>query len=104
MRLAAVAAVALALALGGCEPMTPQQVAERKSQNPFFDTEVYHDDGRGVTCWKSRDPRGGISCLPDWMLTKPSKPAEPDKCLVKDLGKSEACRKLFAEPVPGARS
>ena len=39
---------------------------------------VVHDDKRAVTCWVYKteegvryDIGGGISCLPDWMLTAP---------------------------------
>lgn len=90
-------AVVAVLALCGCEPTTPERAVEIKAQHPFYDVEVYHDDQRAVTCWKSRDSRGGISCLPDWMLPS-QKTAEPERCLVKDVGESEACRELFASP------
>lgn len=41
---------------------------------PFEGAEVRHDDRRSVTCWvysSSHYNEGGISCLPDWMLTAP---------------------------------
>lgn len=49
--------------LAGCEPMTPERSAQIRAQY----VEVMHDDQRQVTCWKYV-ARGGISCLPDWML------------------------------------
>ncbi|MBC3423677.1 hypothetical protein [Pseudomonas sp. RW3S2] len=52
--------------------------------------EVKEDKTRAVTCWQSDS---GMACLPNWMLAPP----EPEKCLINDLGKSEACRKLFRE-------
>lgn len=52
--------------------------------------EVKEDRTRAVTCWQSDS---GMACLPNWMLALP----EPEKCLINDLGKSEACRKLFRE-------
>ncbi|MGF6394237.1 hypothetical protein [Pseudomonas plecoglossicida] len=59
--------------LAGCEPMTPEQVAQQKLDWPLRDTTVDHDDARGVTCWKWSAGGGagaasGLSCLPDWML------------------------------------
>jgi len=33
--------------------------------------EVWHDEERNVTCWETVN---GLSCLPDWMLTAPTKP------------------------------
>ena len=50
--------------------------------------EVKEDQARAVTCWQSNS---GMACLPNWILAPP----EPERCLIKDLGKSEACRKLF---------
>lgn len=123
IRLAALAA--MALVLGGCEGVEcagttnnncqDPHYAERLQANrekmsshfreledrPFKGAVVQHDDARGVTCWVPADPRAGLSCLPDWMIQRPS--IKPDKCLVKDLGKSEACRKLFDELDPEAR-
>lgn len=32
---------------------------------------VWHDEERNVTCWETVN---GLSCLPDWMLTAPTKP------------------------------
>lgn len=68
------AALAAVLVLAGCEPMTPEQAKARAKSRPFSDVEVHHDDMRAVTCWKAHDPRGGISCLPDWMLTRQPDP------------------------------
>ena len=65
IRAAALAAALLALA--GCEPATPEQVAARKLTNPAPGVEAIHDEARGVTCWRIGGDRG-ISCLPDWML------------------------------------
>lgn len=67
IRVAALAAALLALA--GCEPPTPEQVAARKLANPAPGVDVIHDEARGVTCWLSDVHSGNsISCLPDWML------------------------------------
>lgn len=96
MRRAALAAVVLVL--GGCEVHTPEQAAQYRLDYPFMGVRVEHDDSRGVTCWVTSDSRGGLSCLPDWMLSTNHLPVEPDKCLAKDVGKSEACRKLFTQP------
>ncbi|MCY4125084.1 MAG: hypothetical protein OXF59_07805 [Pseudomonas sp.] len=52
--------------------------------------EVKEDKGRAVTCWQSDS---GMVCLPNWMLAPP----EPEKCLINDIGRSEACKKLFRE-------
>lgn len=62
--------------LAGCEPMTPEQAARQKLDNPMRDTTVEHDDARAVTCWKWSSGGGagaasGLSCLPDWMLRGP---------------------------------
>ena len=57
--------------LAGCEPMTPEQVAQQKLERPFHGVSVHHDDARAVTCWIPRDSRAGLSCLPDWMLKQP---------------------------------
>lgn len=57
--------------LAGCEPVTPEQIAQRRANNPDTHVEVMHDDHRSVTCWKYGASSGGISCLPDWMLQKP---------------------------------
>ncbi|MBG8559721.1 hypothetical protein I4436_08840 [Pseudomonas qingdaonensis] len=54
--------------LAGCEPMTPEQLAQRRAARPDTHVEVMHDDYRQVTCWKYGGSNGGISCLPDWML------------------------------------
>ena len=59
--------------LAGCEPITPEQAAQRRLDNPMRDTAVEHDDARAVTCWKWSAGGGagaasGLSCLPDWML------------------------------------
>jgi len=35
------------------------------------DIEVWHDEERRVTCWETVN---GLACLPDWMLTAPTKP------------------------------
>lgn len=57
--------------LAGCEPMTPEQVAQDRAAKPDNHVEVMHDDHRSVTCWKYGASNGGISCLPDWMLRGP---------------------------------
>ncbi|MGE8436763.1 MAG: hypothetical protein ACN6P2_09525 [Pseudomonas palmensis] len=54
--------------LAGCEPMTPEQLAQNRAARPDTHVEVMHDDHRQVTCWKYGASNGGISCLPDWML------------------------------------
>lgn len=42
---------------------------------------VIHDDKRAVTCWVSKGyQHGGVSCLPDWMITKPLA-SEPRPCV-----------------------
>jgi transaldolase len=75
-------AVAISVALlAGCDvPTCPngsiddcksKQAMQRKLDNPMFGVNAYHDDLRSVTCWITLDSRGGLSCLPDWMLTKP---------------------------------
>lgn len=56
------------LALMGCERMTPE---EYKLKHPVSDVTVVHDELRGVTCWRVYR---GISCLPDWMITKDRQP------------------------------
>ena len=61
----------LLAALAGCEPMTPEQVAQHRISKPDTHVEVMHDDHRQVTCWKYGGTNGGISCLPDWMLRAP---------------------------------
>lgn len=34
---------------------------------------VIHDNRRDVTCWVfDQSQKGGISCIPDWMLSKPA--------------------------------
>lgn len=63
-----VSIVVAIVAISGCEPVTPQQAAVAEARHPFYDVEVYHDDQRAVTCWKTLDSRGGIACIPDWML------------------------------------
>lgn len=60
----------LLVMIAGCEPMTEQQVSQSKLIRPFGIAHAMHDDARGVTCWVVGGDRG-ISCLPDWMLTKP---------------------------------
>ncbi|MNR60363.1 hypothetical protein D3C85_1818230 [compost metagenome] len=70
----AIIAVAAALALCGCEPLTPQQAAQLKADRPAHDVRVIRDDSRSVTCWKTTDSRGGISCLPNWMLVEGRQP------------------------------
>lgn len=70
-------AVALAAAVGalaGCEQKTPEQAAADKARYPATFVEVIHDDTRNVTCWEYGGTNGGISCLPDWMLTPPRIP------------------------------
>lgn len=76
IRAAALAAVVLALA--GCEQSagaadrkpTIVRVDESKIELSMWAVTVAHDDKRAVTCWISKyDQSGGISCLPDWMLT-----------------------------------
>lgn len=70
------------------------QLAKPRS-TPVLD--VMHDDSNGVTCL-SRSGYGNttLSCLPDWMLTPAArKPVTGEKCLVKDVGVSEACRLLL---------
>ena len=61
---------------------------------------VIHDNSRNVTCWVFDGVKsGGISCLPDWMLVKQGgDSSETEECLVKDLGKSQVCKFLFADP------
>lgn len=70
-----------ALALAGCEEQAcpngsmddckAQKAIQVRLENPIYGVRAYHDDSRSVTCWMTNDPRGGLSCLPDWMLTSP---------------------------------
>lgn len=83
IRLAALAA--MALVLGGCDDAIHDQLfdppkpssarafyAEQRLDRPFEGATVQHDDRRAVTCWVyNQGVRGGISCIPDWMLTAP---------------------------------
>lgn len=55
------------LALTGCDPMTPEEIAALKAAEPDHWISVFHDDHRSVTCWRDHN-KGGVSCLPDWML------------------------------------
>lgn len=90
----------LVLGLTACD----SQAGTRTSPpRPFDGATVQHDDQRAVTCWVYSSPNareGGISCLPDWMLTPVKPKPVADKCLIKDLGESEACIRLFAESEP----
>lgn len=83
MRLAVVAAVVLALA--GCEKVAVAD--EHRPRMPTLDqmrvdaafnaVTVVRDEKRAVTCWVfSEYQRGGISCLPDWMMTSGKRATE----------------------------
>lgn len=92
----------LVLGLTACD----SQAGTRTSPpRPFDGATVQHDDQRAVTCWVYSNPNareGGISCLPDWMLTPVKPKPVSDECLVKDIGKSEACdRQLAVWPTGG---
>lgn len=87
-----ISVVAGIVVLGGCEPSSPEQAVmasaaknldrlvaqcpgcefvKVRSVRPFDGAKVVHDDDRNVTCWVlSGYQERGISCLPDWMLTK----------------------------------
>jgi len=65
------AAILALLALGGCgaaaagsEPRPPDTVQGTR------DLQTYHDNKRGVTCWRV-EGFDGISCLPDSALKEP---------------------------------
>lgn len=73
----------------------PQSVALGKPLSAKLD--IMHDDTNGVTCWSRREFMETLTCLPDWMLTPAQRKPVTDKCLVKDVGDSEACRKAFAD-------
>lgn len=82
------------------KPQSIQLAAPRAT--PVLD--VMHDDANGVTCWaRTGYVNTTLSCLPDWMLSAGERPPlAGGKCLVKDVGKSEACRQLFADIEPQA--
>jgi hypothetical protein len=56
---------------GSLDDCKAQREVQRKLDKPIWAVRAEHDDLRSVTCWVTEDPRGGISCLPDWMLAKP---------------------------------
>jgi hypothetical protein len=98
----------LVLGLTACDGQSDQRptnpdgsFVRDTNRAPFTGTTVQHDDQRGVTCWVYSHPtsrEGGVSCLPDWMLTPAQHKPVTDKCLVKDVGVSEACRLLLDPP------
>lgn len=79
IRAAALAAVAIATPVmaGDVIPVIKDAEISRiehQSLNFGVGVTVIRDEKRAVTCWVTQSPRdirggGGISCLPDWMLT-----------------------------------
>lgn len=60
------AAVLVALlAVVGCKVKTQPSTGDGRHVATF------QDEARGVTCWLYGSTNGGISCLPNWMITKP---------------------------------
>jgi hypothetical protein len=54
------------LALAGCT-----DESKKAGDVGLGQISVWNDDARDVTCWVFRDyQKGGISCLPDWMLER----------------------------------
>lgn len=89
---AALLALVLALmALAGCQPPTAEEIAAEKADYPAYGVGVFHDDTRAVTCWRESN-RGGLSCLPDWLLVAPTV-APPSTCTGNRL-----CAGLEAKP------
>lgn len=72
--IASVLLVIVTFGLSACEKATPERLAQLRAERPFSSTTVFHDDQRAVTCWMT--DRGGMACLPDWMLVRPEKSAE----------------------------
>lgn len=56
--------LALSAALLACPPEAPNPMRRVSTGR----VAVYHDDERGVTCWKVSS---GLSCLPDSAFTVP---------------------------------
>lgn len=70
------AAAMAALMLSGCaafaQPDAQIERVEREDMTFGDGVTVIRDDSRAVTCWVFwGSQKGGISCLPDWMLVKP---------------------------------
>lgn len=61
------AAFLAVLAMSGCEQSA--QIYQPKPGDGRH-VSVFHDDGKGVTCWLYGGTNGGISCIPDWMLDR----------------------------------
>lgn len=80
IRLAALAAMALVLGSNAYAAEPEAEIKGVEIARVTFSTgvTVIHDDKRAVTCWVYKteegvryDIGGGISCIPDWMLTAP---------------------------------
>lgn len=56
---------------GSIDDCKAQKAVQIKLDKPIWGVSAQHDDLRRVTCWVTDDSRGGLSCLPDWMLKKP---------------------------------
>jgi hypothetical protein len=88
---------ALVLALTSCDSQAELAGTEAETYARADQLSVTHDATRGVTCWSRYGYPDTLSCLPDWMLDAPARKPVTDHCLVKDVGKSDACRRLFAQ-------
>lgn len=73
IRLAALAAMALVLG-GAAHADTPDadiKIIEGTNVSALRQVVVIHDDKRDVTCWIFDGvQKGGMSCVPDWMITR----------------------------------
>lgn len=85
----------LVLGLTSCDSQASTESAEAQIYASAAQLNVTHDATNGVTCWSRYGYPQTLSCLPDWMLTPAQRKPVADKCLVKDVGKSEACRLLL---------
>jgi hypothetical protein len=65
--------VVLSVALVGCDMgrTARDASAEKRKAKPVPAYRVEHDDVRNVTCWLTGGNRGGVFCMPDWMLKAP---------------------------------
>lgn len=76
IRLAALAAMALVLGSPAHAETPDAEIKRIEIERMTFGTgiTVIHDDKRDVTCWVFRDQSagssGGMSCIPDWMITR----------------------------------
>lgn len=64
--------VVLSVLLVGCDAgrSSSEETAKRKAK-PVPAYRVEHDGVRNVTCWMTGGARGGVYCMPDWMLKAP---------------------------------